>query len=1659
MAMQRSDELIDAASLLFRQLQDLGVKSWSSGFNIWQDDGRSATINMCNPDGTIATPYHLPHTEDIFFKRICEARQKGDELLVMETGGKELEETYNYMFSLPEVKKVLGAMEDTGFQIPTFQVNHCAFFSQGYLMFITYETVPEMWDVFKRFAKVFEQTYTRFLDLQKAEAQTREAQIEASLERVRSRSLAMHNTSELQEVIHTVHKELLKLNIAIHGGSFISINKEIGTTLRCWGSGGTADTSEEVHLPSYEKPFCTNLINRIKNGPGFFTEEYTQQEKKDFFNFLFQYEPWSKLDSRHKEETLSSPGGYTRSCCVSKHTSIFIINHFGEMFSASDNDILKRFGKVFDQTYTRFLDLQKAEAQARQAKIEASLERVRASAMAMHKSDELSDVLTVLFEQFDVLNIRPVDVHLDLFDLEKNTFSYRATGKEGKRVIAEQIVDLDSRPEWQSLVGKWKSGKPNTVAFSFYPKEVIRELMTFFPDIWAAMPEDAIMSPEDFPDGIFDALGYCKFGYIGFHHYRKATEEEENILIRFANEFERLYQRFLDLQKAEAQARESRIQLALERVRARTMAMQHSNELQEVVNNVYERLSELEVEIDGAAICTFIEGSKDYHVWIGGLPEKLRIKFNDLTQVQKDYNDVIERRDELFTKTYSGKTKREYISFLLEETILKSTLPEDQKKVLMASDFFTTVISCTKNTAFQLYRYNGKPFLVEETGILKRFAKVFEQAYIRFLDLQKAEAQAREAKIEASMERIRGRAMAMHSSDELMEVANVLREQMGLLDQPELETSALLIYRDDPESWDSWYAFRPTNDPEGKIKSGIASFTKNSCELTREIAGMYLSSATDYTLHVSGAKRDEWLEVLMKAAPEIAQNAISTETVVFDTTYFHFSDFNGGSLLTVSYLPPSAEIKSLQRRAASVFDLAYRRFLDLKRAEAQAREAQIETALERVRSRSMGMQKSEELKEVIQCVYDQFGHLNIHVEHTGFIMDYKTRDDMHIWLADKHAVPFEITIPYFDCAHWNSFSEAKEKGRNFFANHLSFEEKNKFYQDLFKLIPGVPKETLEYYFSCPGLAISTVLLENVGLYIENFSGTPYSDKDNDTVMRFGKVFQQTYTRFLDLQKAEAQTREAKIEAVLERIRSRTMAMQKSDELTDVAGLLFKQVTDMGIKTWTAGFNVWSEDNNSYVDYITSPNGGFIEPYTVYTDTAEALTDISNARKSGVEFDVQYVEGEKIKQLYLALTRLDEKQYEIMLQDGIRFPSHQYEHFVFGSKVSLMFITYEPVPEAHDIFRRLGKVFEQTYTRFLDLQKVEARAREARIETALERVRSRTMAMQQSDELRETVLVLYQQLQQLNFNSNACNIIIIDKETNNAQYWVSGFSKEIFPESYAVPYLNHPYQDALIKPWKEGDKYVVYEYTGGMKQSFDEIFFTQTEFRNVPEEAKRVMMGLKSVMLSTAFISYGALQCIGPERLSEENSNILQRFANVFEQTYTRFLDLQKAEAQAREAKIETALEKVRSRTMAMQRSAELAEVATVLFQQVKALGVPQWTCGFGIFEIDDKEFTWYPGGADGEILQPCKIPLTEHPVFISFNEARKRGDELFVYEKEGEFQADHYRYMMSLPGMRELLQNMLDAGLSFPTFQIDHIASFSHGNLVFITYEPFPRDA
>jgi hypothetical protein len=93
--------------------------------------------------------------------------------------------------NIPIAKKIFDDLAVAGIERPQWQKLHCAYFSKGYLCIITQVPCTEE-PIFKRFAQVFDLTYTRFLDLQKAEAQAREAQIEAALEKVRSRSLAMH---------------------------------------------------------------------------------------------------------------------------------------------------------------------------------------------------------------------------------------------------------------------------------------------------------------------------------------------------------------------------------------------------------------------------------------------------------------------------------------------------------------------------------------------------------------------------------------------------------------------------------------------------------------------------------------------------------------------------------------------------------------------------------------------------------------------------------------------------------------------------------------------------------------------------------------------------------------------------------------------------------------------------------------------------------------------------------------------------------------------------------------------------------------------------------------------------------------------------------------------------------------------------------------------------------------------------------------------------------------------------------------------------------------------------------------------------------------------------------------------------------------------------
>jgi signal transduction histidine kinase len=122
---------------------------------------------------------------------------------------------------MPIFQKLKKEWEDAGISRPTRQVEYAATHKYGYIFVIAARPFDEK-EIFVRFSKVFEQTYTRFLDLQKSEERAQAAILEASLERVRAETASMRHAADLERITPMIWKELNILGVPfIRCGVFI----------------------------------------------------------------------------------------------------------------------------------------------------------------------------------------------------------------------------------------------------------------------------------------------------------------------------------------------------------------------------------------------------------------------------------------------------------------------------------------------------------------------------------------------------------------------------------------------------------------------------------------------------------------------------------------------------------------------------------------------------------------------------------------------------------------------------------------------------------------------------------------------------------------------------------------------------------------------------------------------------------------------------------------------------------------------------------------------------------------------------------------------------------------------------------------------------------------------------------------------------------------------------------------------------------------------------------------------------------------------------------------------------------------------------------------------------------------------------------------------
>ncbi|MBS1525727.1 MAG: GHKL domain-containing protein [Bacteroidetes bacterium] len=287
-----------------------------------------------------------------------------------------------------------------------------------------------------------------------------------------------------------------------------------------------------------------------------------------------------------------------------------------------------------------------------------------------------------------------------------------------------------------------------------------------------------------------------------------------------------------------------------------------------------------------------------------------------------------------------------------------------------------------------------------------------------------------------------------------------------------------------------------------------------------------------------------------------------------------------------------------------------------------------------------------------------------------------------------------------------------------------------------------------------------------------------------------------------------------------------------------------------------------------------------------------------------------------------------------------------------------------------------------------------------------------MAMHQSQDINNAVLAVFEELEKLDLEILRCGIGIIDKENQVGDIWttVKLHGRSSIQISGKEPMNIHPLLRGTYEAWLNQTDFF-YELKGADLINYYRAVagtnFTLPESQSLTDENHQVEQYYYTPTFKT-----GNLYAFKGSPFTDDAKSIMRRFASVLNLTFSRFLDLQKAEAQARQALIEAALERVRSRTLAMQKSEELAETAAVLFRQLISLGIEPNRLYIGICHEESTDIEFWVTDEDGsKVSTMFTADSNQNESMYKMHDAWKTQLKSIVIDMRGKELTDYFHYL------------------------------------------------
>ncbi len=782
------------------------------------------------------------------------------------------------------------------------------------------------------------------------------------------------------------------------------------------------------------------------------------------------------------------------------------------------------------------------EEQNRELEIEASLERVRAVAMSMNKSEDLLGICEVSFKEFKKLgfdNIRNALIHIQ-DDEQKYFMNYDFSDLTAGAITK---IEYGSHPIVEDYLKQIRSAED-----AFY-QGVIREDQL---DEWKNFRKNSgqIDDPRlDNATALYYYFSSIGVGDIGISTLQPIDESQIKILKRFRNVFDLAYRRYNDITLAEEQAREAEIELALERVRARTMAMHHSNELAETARVLFEQFKELGEDPDQLSIGMVNESEKVIEIWLslqGSIMNQMfKAPIEEPTVINKIYTAWKEKRKSVIIDI-SGDELEKYNRYLNSDVDFKEYNDaknrlgrEENRRIIYTAIFSRGILSvATQN-----------PRTGETIKLLERFAGVFDGTYTRFLDIQKAEAQAREAQIELSLERIRAQVTAMRESSELLDIVVTMRTEFVALGH---------------EAHYFWYMRWLPDKYEKAMTSGDGTRIGMVMSLPRHIHG-------DVKLVADWEKSDEPTLVFamdVDTAVEYVEKMISLGDfkqvdpqaptlddirhiggltfVMARTTHGEIGFSLPGSIPN----PPKDSVETLVR-FASVFDLTYKRFEDLKEAETRAKESKRQASLDRVRAEIASMRTSEDLNRITPIIWRELKTQEVPFIRCGIFIIDEVNEKVRVYLTTPDGKSLAALNLHFNSNELTSKTVEHWKNKKIYKEHWNKKEFINWTKSLIEIGQIQNAETYQGSSEPPeSLVLHFVPFAQGMLYAGDVSFL--SDEKLVLVKTLAEAFSIAYARYEDFKNLEEAKN--KIEVTLKELKAAQSQLIHTEKMASLGEL-------------------------------------------------------------------------------------------------------------------------------------------------------------------------------------------------------------------------------------------------------------------------------------------------------------------------------------------------------------------------------------------------------------------------------------------------------------------------------------------------------------------------